>query len=128
MSKRARVDLANVLLRAGYDKEKTLRAIKYPFCRAIMADVRYADIPTDEMDVTVIFDPDYQDKMIIDTGRIVELEKPVPPMFSRLEYSQTAVFYFYYEDSDIPQSLFQPIEVKIPAPPEWPALNFGSET
>ena len=93
-----------------------------------MADVKYAKIPTDEMDVTVIFDPDYQDKMIIDTGRIVELEKPVPPMFSRLEYSQTAVFYFYYEDSDIPQSLFQSIKVKIPAPPEWPENSFADQT
>jgi hypothetical protein len=126
MSKRARVDLANVLLRAGYDKVKTLRAIKYPFCKAIFADVKYADIPTDEMDVTVIFDPDYQNKMIINTGQLVELEESVPPMFSRLEYSQTAVFYFYYEDSDIPQSLFQPYKVTIPAPPEWPEISFNA--
>jgi hypothetical protein len=126
MSKRARVDFANVLLRAGYDKVKTLRAIKYPFCKAILADVKYADIPTDEMDVTVIFDPDYQNKMIINTGQRVKLEEPVPPMFSRLEYSQTAVFYFYYEDSDIPQSLFQPNRVTIPAPPEWPEISFNA--
>lgn len=125
MSKRARVDFANVLVRAGYDKEKTLRAIKYPFCKAIMADVKYADIPTDEMDVTVIFDPLYQNKMTINTGRLVELKKPVPPMLSRLEYSQTAVFYFYYEDSDIPQSLFKPNKVTIPAPPEWPEISFN---
>ena len=48
MSKRARVDLANVLVAAGYDRVKTLRAIKYPFCIQILANVQYADFPTDD--------------------------------------------------------------------------------
>jgi hypothetical protein len=126
MSRRARVDLANVLVRAGYDREKTLRAIKYPFCNAILADVTYADIPTDEMDVSVIFEPLYEEQMTITTGAVVTLEDPMPPMLSRLEYSQTAVFYFYYEDSDLTQSLFEPNRVTIPAPPEWPELDFGT--
>ena len=128
MSRRARVNMANILVRAGYGRIKSLRAIRYPFCNAIFTDVTYADIPTDEMDLTVITEPLYEDAMTIATGSVVMLNKPVPPMISRLEYSQTVVIRFYYEDSDIPQSLFLPNEVTIPAPPEWPELDFGSET
>lgn len=125
MSKRARVDLANILLRAGYNKIKILRAIKYPFCNAVFADVRYAEIPTDDMSLSIIFEPFYNKNTTIKTGSLVELEDPMPPSFTRLEYSQSVVFYFYYEGSNIAQSRYQPNEVMIPPPPEWPSIGFA---
>jgi hypothetical protein len=68
MSRRTRVNMANILVRAGYGRIKSLRAIRYPFCNAILADVTYADIPTEEMDINVITEPLYEDGMWIATG------------------------------------------------------------
>ena len=124
MSKAARVGLANILAKSGYDPVKILRAIKYPFCASLSLSFIYGELAPSEMNVDIFVQDEKEEQITLSVGGFTVLKDAIPPMLSECRFDYSAVLYFFYEGTDIPQSLFSSHNVTIPPPPEWPEIDF----
>jgi len=123
MSKQAKVKMADILIRAGYNKRKSLLACGYPFVESVNFIGTIPSPPPSEMIVAISEDEKILQSKAISFPDLIEFEKkPLMPGVSRIFHTE-AFFVnvrIKYQRTKVDNQYIQSSGRYIPPVPTWP--------
>ena len=123
MSKKGRVNMAEILIKSGYSKRKVLDAISYPFCIAVrqvaplLENVTLSDLEVDGFEYT----GERERILVLANESVEQWEKPKIPLLDYVKLPSKATIEFLFSNKRSAVLVVNE-QMEIPGAPTWPKL------